>query len=251
MMDKGMNIKEVIAISKLQQNGNPEDYALLLNGDTEVDDSSNLIHDDICTLILKDKTKPQHGFPKTKFEYGTLKVTGVLPISLKMFASDPSKPLFVDSLEGYCAEQGIELDTVKTLDLSHNFLEDEDMEYIEKFISKLPNCEIVDLSHNTIYGFFESERNEVDKRLISILSRMKYVVVHNNPVASISRSDLFWKISALDKRLLASLIWIPENWVKTPAWKRLVNPDDIDLIEESHLEHMSGSETSIKDEPWL
>eukprot|EP01125_Pyxidicula_operculata_P010492 TRINITY_DN3451_c0_g1_i2.p1 TRINITY_DN3451_c0_g1~~TRINITY_DN3451_c0_g1_i2.p1 ORF type:complete len:116 (-),score=13.34 TRINITY_DN3451_c0_g1_i2:68-415(-) len=110
------------------------------------------------------------------------------------------------------------------------------MLFIQMFVDKLPRCEILDLTNNSIYGKSLDTKNEVDGALIKLLQKLRYVIIHDNPIASIERSDLYWKISRVDDQLLGKLIWIPEKWVKSSSWKRLVNPKDTELIEKTHSE---------------
>ena len=111
-----------------------------------------------------------------------------------------------------------------------NNLMDADLYLVEELVEFFPDI-ILDLSMNRIHGYNLISRKQFDIAFMAILSRVKYLVIAGNPVASVDRVDLFGKFTKND---FEKLIWIPHPWVRAGQWKTMADPKYWDLIEKTH-----------------
>ena len=116
---------------------------------------------------------------------------------------------------------------IRSIDLSHNNLFDEDLPLISGLLELFPNCNVVDLTRNNIYGRPSISGIEwgVDKVIIQLLEKKITVILTYNPMGTIDRKDFFKVIENESPSLLEHLIWIPEGWLGASGWRSLVTKE--------------------------
>lgn len=163
------------------------------------------------------------------------------------FKSIESQKMFVDQLYSYSVDP-----RVQYISMRRNFLQDEDMEHILKFVSKACENRInlrltIDLENNYFHGYHPSTRESFDENLKKILSLPQVTNVNlcNNPFASVDRSDFF---SEVEMDQLKKLIWIPSQWLDNQLWTSMVRRSEaeIKVIFEAHLQFYT-----LTDKSWL
>lgn len=128
-----------------------------------------------------------------------------------------------------------QLNGIKQLNLSKNFLSDNDTSIIAKLVEEC-KPEIVNISDNHIHGYDIHNAEDLEKNIFKILfNTSKYVNLVANPFCSVDKKNFFMK---LKEEELKKLIWIPLEFVNTEKWKSLIpNQEFHSIIKNSHEDY--------------
>lgn len=117
---------------------------------------------------------------------------------------------------------------VRVLDLSYNHLSNKTLEHISRCLDVLPQCEVLDLSYNSIRD--DEGCNELER----ILNRpsLSFLKICVNAIASdLGKSFLH----GLDDDALRKLIWIPKIWLSSSGWKGVMEDErKCVVVEQTH-----------------
>ena len=99
-------------------------------------------------------------------------------------------------------------------------------------LSNFPHVKIVRLANTRIHGINNAKVDDFFKRLLARES-VEFVDVSGTGFASVDRTDFF---QSLIGAAFKKLIWIPEAYLVRRTWERLVPPEVVDMVMETHMQ---------------
>lgn len=131
---------------------------------------------------------------------------------------------------------------VVTLDLSYNYLTSLDMPFVFQLAS-YTQCQVLKVRSNYIQKT-DKNGDELYDQLKNILnlSSIVYFDITFNPCASIDGLKFFQE---LDEKQYGKLIFIPCNWIYSPAWKPMIPDSYHSIVLAAHESYYKNSDNPV------
>lgn len=180
--------------------------------------------------VLSDMDREQEWKANMELRPSVTIEDGRIDLSRKMGPAKWTDPALIsirivrqDLVDKYTQEQ---LDTVRCIDMSDNYLGNKEMKFVLEICSVLPNCEVVILRKNKM------DKHEAVNHLVELLlqnPKIKWLDLAFAPMCHL-RSVIHWL--ALDEQWISKVIWIPEQVVDDNCWIKMLEIEEDDHAKE-------------------
>lgn len=156
-------------------------------------------------------------------------VNGHLDLKGKIASNDMQRASWLSPVSSICQlpEVAADPNVVLSMDLSNNYLSNQDLKDVLKVLEQLKSCRTVNLSNNRL----EADNNVHTLKHILALRNDIRVMICGNALASIDGKQF---LSELSDEELAKLIWIPRRWYNALGWHNAIAESKWDVVYRAH-----------------